>query len=931
MSKGDKKKPPQSAIRAPNLKSLRVLIVEDSKDDALLVVHELKRGGYDPTFEIVDTAASMTAALEGKEWDLILSDYAMPRFNALAALKVRRETRSDLPFIVISGTIGEDTAVEAMRLGAHDYLMKGKLKRLCPAIERELRDAGVRRERKRAEERKGVIIETALDGFWVNDLKGRFLEVNDSYCEMVGYSRDELLTMSVSDIEALESPEEIAKNIKEIMEKGGSLFETRHRRKDGKVIDVEISSRYLSEEDQFFAFIRDITERKQAQEREKHLNLILRAIRNVNQLIVTEKDRDRLLQGACDNLIETRGYYNAWIALFDESGGLAATAEAGLGEDFSPLLDMLKRGERTYCVDKALQQFDVVLIQDPVFTCAGCPRAGTHEGRTGMAVRLEHEGKVYGLLVVSMPEKFFGFEEEASLFSEVAQDISFALYGIELEEERKKTEEALIQSEDYNRTLFMNSPIGLVLCKMDGELVDVNTAYANILGRTIDETLGLTYWEITPEKYAEDEAKQLESMERTGRYGPYEKEYIHKDGHLVPVRLSGLIIKRDGVPYIWSSVEDITERKRTEEALKESESHFRNLFEFSPQAIALTEVDSGKLVRANNKLLELTKYSLDEIIGLTTTEAGFYSKKNRERFKNELLSSGNVNGMEMEFKTKDNSALSVLMFATVIPMEGKPHILTMFQDVTEQRNLEARLRHQQKLESIGTLASGVAHEINNPITSILNFAELIQLRTKEDERLADYTQRIIGETHRVADIVKNLLSFARQEKESHSPARLIDIVNDTLGLIAAVFRKDQIEVTVDVPDDLTKIKCRSQHIQQVLMNLLTNARDALNERYPEFDDNKILKITCAPFEKEGEKWIRTTVENHGGAIPPEIMDRIFDPFFTTKPRDVGTGLGLSISYGIVKDHQGELSVESDKDATRFHMDLRENNGWSLKK
>jgi PAS domain S-box-containing protein len=253
------------------------------------------------------------------------------------------------------------------------------------------------------------------------------------------------------------------------------------------------------------------------------------------------------------------------------------------------------------------------------------------------------------------------------------------------------------------------------------------------------------------------------------------------------------------------------------------------------------------------------------------------------------------------------------------------------QSEKEKVKLEEHLRHQQKLESIGTLASGVAHEINNPINSILNFAELIKMKTTGDEQLADFTQRIINDTNRIAKIVKNLLSFARQDKEMHSPAFMADIVGDTLSLIAAAFRRDQTTITVDIPGDLPKIKCRTQQIQQVVMNILTNARDALNERYPESDENKAIKITCAPFEKEGEKWIRTTMENHGGAIPAEIIQRIFDPFFTTKPRDVGTGLGLSISYGIVSEHKGMLSVESDENSTSFHMDLRVNNGWTLGK
>jgi len=134
--------------------------------------------------------------------------------------------------------------------------------------------------------------------------------------------------------------------------------------------------------------------------------------------------------------------------------------------------------------------------------------------------------------------------------------------------ERKKTQEALKETERFNRLLVDTLPIGLALCRMDGSLIDVNPAYAKIIGRSKEETLNLTYWDITPKKYNKQELAQLESMEKTGHYGPYEKEYIHSDGHLVPVRLSGLIIEKDGEQTIWSSVEDIAERKKVEEYMR---------------------------------------------------------------------------------------------------------------------------------------------------------------------------------------------------------------------------------------------------------------------------------------------------------------------------------------------------------------------------
>ncbi len=148
-----------------------------------------------------------------------------------------------------------------------------------------------------------------------------------------------------------------------------------------------------------------------------------------------------------------------------------------------------------------------------------------------------------------------------------------------------------------------------------------------------------------------------------------------------------------------------------------------------------------------------------------------------------------------------------------------------------------------------------------------------------------------------------------------------------ISLIQAFVRRDQITIRVDVNEALPKIKCRSQQIQQVLMNLVTNARDALNERYSEFDEDKTIHISAGMFEKKGKQWTRISVEDHGIGITAEVKERIFDPFYTTKGRNFGTGLGLSISYGIIKDHIGEISVESEPGQySRFHVDLPVDNG-----
>jgi signal transduction histidine kinase len=272
----------------------------------------------------------------------------------------------------------------------------------------------------------------------------------------------------------------------------------------------------------------------------------------------------------------------------------------------------------------------------------------------------------------------------------------------------------------------------------------------------------------------------------------------------------------------------------------------------------------------------------------------------------------------------------------------------------ERLHLEGQLRQLQKLEAIGTLASGVAHEINNPINGIMNYAQLIADTAAPESRAVEYAGEILAETARVATIVRNLLQFARQEPQAHSLVRPADIVEQTLSLLRAVFRRDQITLTVDMPEGLPLLKCRGQQIQQVLMNLLTNARDALNAKYPGYHADKTIRITVREVSdicdlqlpichlpnqetpepqsqianrksqicQAGRRWLRVTVADQGNGIPAEIRDRIFDPFFTTKPRDKGSGLGLSISHGIVQDHHGVLNFETEVGVgTRFHLDL----------
>jgi PAS domain S-box-containing protein len=249
-------------------------------------------------------------------------------------------------------------------------------------------------------------------------------------------------------------------------------------------------------------------------------------------------------------------------------------------------------------------------------------------------------------------------------------------------------------------------------------------------------------------------------------------------------------------------------------------------------------------------------------------------------------------------------------------------------DVTERKRaererlaLQTRLRHQLKLEAIGTLASGVAHEINNPIQSIMNYAQIIARRTPVSE-LQDYAGEILTEAQRVAAIVRNLLSFARQEGEPYADVPVSTLVESTLALMGVMLHKEGIVLEVDVSAGLPLVRCHPQQIQQVLMTLLSNARDALNERYPTPHDAKRVLITARSLPRDDEPRVRITVEDHGLGVPAERLERLFDPFARTITDGSDTAFGLAVSHSVVAEHGGLLSAESEPGRlTRFHVDL----------
>jgi PAS domain S-box-containing protein len=380
--------------------------------------------------------------------------------------------------------------------------------------------------------------------------------------------------------------------------------------------------------------------------------------------------------------------------------------------------------------------------------------------------------------------------------------------------------------------------------------------------------------------------------------------------------------------------QEIAERKRAEEELRKSEARYRTLVHQAPIGVVRAN-RAGRITHVNPVAMEILglsseqatrRFNLLTLPGLT--EAGITDDIHR------CMKQGTQITGEYHYALDLGQESTIRLHIT--PLYARPRdeavggVLVMLEDVTEQRRLERQVLQSAKLASIGELAAGVAHEINNPVNGIINYAQLVLNRADLGARERHFMEGILREGNRVAGIVRDLLTFARVENEAHSLAHVPDILQAALKLTGQQLRKGGIILQVEEQADLPRVKCRSHRIQQVFLNLISNARHALNARYPGRDPNKRLDIRVERAEVNGQLYVSTTFYDQGMGIPAHQLPHIFTPFFTTKRPDEGTGLGLAVSYGIVQNHRGDIQVESvEGEYTVFRVYLPVDPGWEV--
>ena len=665
--------------------SLRVLIIEDSEDDVLLIIRELKKGGYNPVYEQVETAAAMKKALQEKQWDIILCDYKMPKFNAPSAIAVLKNANIDIPLIIVSGTICEDVAVECMRLGAQDYIMKNNLSRLCPAVTRELAEAEVRNYQRQAEEalqesegKYRNLVERASDGICIAQ-EGTIHYANTRLAQMAGYSVEEVIDKPFIDYFTLEEVPKVLDRYKRRMagQSVTPVYETVLRQKNGSRVDVEVNAGIITYEGKpaDFVLVRDITERKRAE-----------------MLLLANEDRYR--------------------TMFENTG----TSMILIEEDMT--ISMANREfarNSGYSIDEINGRMKWTEIVHPDDL-----RRMVEQHR----LRRESQGSAlpgYELRYITKT----GDLRDALLSIQLIPGTKKSVASVIDITDRKQKEKKLMNSEEKFRTLAESSPFAIMVHQGD-YWIYANRAAVEISGYTEEELYSMRFWDFVHPDH-KNMGKQIGLDRQQGKVVPrdYELKIITKNGAEKWVSLTGNKIQYEDKPTALISVIDITERKQAEKELHKSEEKYRSLVENAREGIFQSTAE-GHHITVNQAFANILGYESPEEVIATITDIShqvYVHPDDRIKILQIIEKEGSVKGYEAEFYKKDGSKtwVSINMHA-VRDEEG--HLLYyqgIDQDVTEKKNMETE--RQQNIErlkkSLGATinAMAVTVETRDPYTA----------------------------------------------------------------------------------------------------------------------------------------------------------------------------------------------------------------------
>ena len=489
--------------------------------------------------------------------------------------------------------------------------------------------------------------------------------------------------------------------------------------------------------------------------------------------------------------------------------------------------------------------------------------------------------------------------------------------------DRKASEAALRLSEEKFHRAFESSPNFIVISRVsDGLVLDVNEAFSREYHIPIADARGQTAMELGIWANAEERERLLDEFRKHGRVRDYLKKRTLPDGRCRIALLSVEPIQIQGEPCLLSTSIDITAKTKAEQALRESEEKFATAFRASPYSLTISEMATGRYIDVNAGFEQLSGYGRDEVLGRTSGELGLWlNPADRDELVRRLGATGTVRGVELSFRTKDGRTVITLCNCERIELTGRSCLLNVIEDITDRRRtekeksmLEAQLRQNQKLESLGTLAGGIAHDFNNILTAIMVNQELALMDLNKPEDLRLRLTEIGRASNRAKELVRQILTFSRQQPYRRERQALQPIVKEALNLVRASLPAT-IEVVLELSEDAPQSRVDATQIHQVVMNLCTNAAYAMQEKQGRLAVRLVsqslndAEVGLYPGLRPG-CYARLSVSDTGHGMDAAVLARIFEPFFTTKGPGEGTGLGLAVVHGIMKDYEGGIYVQS---------------------
>ena len=747
-------------------------------------------------------------------------------------------------------------------------------------------------ERKRAEELVEEslrflqsLIDAIPNPIFYKGIDGKHLGCNKAFAEALGRTRREIVGKTSCDLHPLDLAESYLAMDAELFGKPGiQVWETAMQYADGTRRDVIFTKATFEDRKGSLAgligVILDITERKKAEEAIRRSDTRLRQVIDLVPHFIFAKDREGRFVLA-----------NRTVA--DAYGTTVEKLTGKTDADFNPNREEIEHFMK-----------DDLLVID-----SGIRKVIPEEKITDAA------GNIRILQTTKIPFTLSSTGGDAVLG--VSTDIT----------ERKRTEKALQDSEKKYRNIFENAVEGIFQSIPEGRFISVNPALAKMFGYESPQILMDAIHDIDRQMYVVPEDAMLfrKLIDEKGSVEGFETRMYRRDGDPLWVSIAARAVYDENgcLACVEGTTEDITKRRKDEQALQESEAKYRSVVENSLVAVYI--VQGGIFRFVNAPFCSLFGYSTPEIVD-TMALLDIVHPDDRERVSGKT---GRITppgpgyaGYEFRAVRKDGKVITVKTMESPLLYNGAAASTGILMDITREQTLEAQLRQAQKVEAIGHLAGGVAHDFNNILTVLTGYASLLDMKMEGDDPLKAHVDQILSASRKASGLTQSLLTFSRQQPVTLLAVDINTIVQGTLELLKRLVTED-ITLRTRLSHDAITIMADATQIDQILFNLVTNAMDAMKKGGTLTIETELAQlddfVEAHGFGKPG-LYAVLSVTDTGEGMDEETREKMFDPFFTTKEVGKGTGLGLSTVYGIVRQHEGYLTVASEPGVgTSFHI------------